>query len=150
MVATLQCFADSHWHPAACPASSLAASAEWASTGWQSQTGGKDLHSTAWHWSLGLPSAEAPPHPSPVHLLHAVPALQPQDRPHAPQPAMLPLLSLKDNPRSDCDKRLRCLSSRGLAKPAALWRASSSKECGATRHHSSTEGESMFNMSLSL
>lgn len=66
-------------------------------------------------------------------------ALQSWERHCAPRPAQFPLLSLKDIPRLGCDKEMRCLSSRGLAEPAALWRASSPAECGATGHCSSTE-----------
>lgn len=63
---------------------------------------------------------------------------------------MSPLLSLKDIPRSDCNKGMRCLSSRGLAEPTALPRASSTGEYGASGHHSSTDRGRMFDMSSSL
>lgn len=75
--------------------------------------------------------------------------LQSWERLCAPQPAKFPLLSLKDIPRLGCDKEMSCLSSRGLAEPAALWRARSTAECGATEHCSSIERERLFDMSSS-
>lgn len=67
----------------------------------------------------------------------------------APWPLMFPPLSFKDISRSGCAKGMRCSSSRGLAEPAGLWKMSSSRECSAAGHHSSTEGERMLDMSLS-
>lgn len=56
---------------------------------------------------------------------------------------------LEGNPKVSCNKGMRYSSSRGLAEPAALQRVSSTREHGATRHHSFTEGERMLNMSSS-
>lgn len=83
------------------------------------------------------------------NLLCSVSALQSRERLCAPWPARFPLLSLKDIPRLGCGKGMRCLSSRGLAESTALWRASSSMDCCATGHCSSTEPERISDMSSS-
>lgn len=93
--------------------------------------------------------AEAQERGKESNLLCSASALQSWERLCAPWPAQFPLLSLKDIPRLGCDKEMRCLSSRGLAEPAALWRASTTAECGATGHCSSTESERLADMSSS-
>lgn len=104
----------------------------------------------AWGSPLQRHRGEARRGISCVAYLHCSPRRDGATSPRAPQAMMSLPLSLKDIPRSDCNKGMRCLSSRGLAEPAALRRASSTGEYGASGHHSSTEGGRMFDMSASL